>query len=63
MQIRYPIKLKSIVKRLSNLFMESRFTISFYKKSGEECKSFAKGKHTARFPFRLLADPRVRVYA
>ena len=25
MQIRHPIKSKSIVKRLSNMFMESRF--------------------------------------
>ena len=37
MQIRYPKKLKSIVKRLSNMFMESRFTIPL-SKSGEECK-------------------------
>lgn len=42
---------KGIVKRLSNMFMESRFTISYYKKSGEECKSSAKGKHTARSSF------------
>ena len=41
MQIRYPIKLKSIVKRLSNMFMESRFTIPL-SKSGEECKSWQK---------------------
>ena len=33
---------KGIVKRLSINMLESRFTISFYKKSGEECKSYEK---------------------
>lgn len=45
MQIRHPIKSKSIVKRLSNMFMESRFTILYlYQKAVKNAK--AKRKET-----------------
>ncbi len=40
MQIRHPIKSKSIVKRLSNMFMESRFTILYlYQKAVKNAKA------------------------
>ena len=40
---------KGIVKRLSNMFMESRFTISFYKKAVKNAK--AKKKLPNESPF------------
>lgn len=40
MQIRHPIKSKSMVKRLSNMFMESRFTILYlYQKAVKNAKA------------------------
>lgn len=55
MQIRHPIKSKGIVKRLSNMFMESRFTIPLSKavknakaKKGNVAKrNFFKSKRKA----------------
>ena len=40
---------KGIVKRLSNMFMESRFTISFYKKAVKNAKAMKKLPNAAPF--------------